>query len=127
MSVSGERREGILSLHHTVNDRPIEGATMLDELRPAYAFSGTLISAAELVDLADFAAPSHFVTPRHQQEAATALAEWCDFEHVPALRALQLARSTNRRPEVIELLSLVDAMLDIEGHHHPDPELARTA
>lgn len=100
---------------------------MLHELRPAYAFSGTLLTAAELVDLAEFAAPSHFVTPRHQEEAATALAEWCDFEPVPATRALQLARSTDRRPEVIELLTVLDAMLTVEGHHHPDPQFARTA
>jgi len=100
---------------------------MLHELRPAYAFSGALITAAELVDLAEFAAPSHFVTARHQEEAATALAEWCDFEHVPARRALLLARATDRRPEVIELLAVVDALLDVEGRHHPDPRLARTA
>ena len=41
-------------------------------------FSGSAITPEELLVLAEFAAPSHFVSDEHLHDAAENLAEWTD-------------------------------------------------
>ena len=54
-------------------------------------FSGSPITPEELLVLAEFAAPSHFVSDDHLRDAAENLADWTDHESVTITRALRLA------------------------------------
>ena len=67
-------------------------------------YSGTPVTAEELLVLAEFAAPSHFVSDEHLHDAAENLAEWTDREAPVAERALRLAAVRQDRPSVVELL-----------------------
>jgi hypothetical protein len=67
-------------------------------------YSGTPVTAEELLALAEFAAPSHFVSYEHLHDAAENLAEWTDREARVAQRALGLATGRSERPSVVELL-----------------------
>jgi hypothetical protein len=69
-----------------------------------HVFSGSPVTAEELLVLAEFAAPSHFVSDEHLHEAAENLAEWTDRQSSIAERALRLAASRDERPSVVELL-----------------------
>ena len=50
-------------------------------------FSGSPITPEELLVLAEFAAPSHFVSDDHLRDAAENLADWTDHESVTITRA----------------------------------------
>jgi hypothetical protein len=67
-------------------------------------FSGSAITSEELLVLAEFAAPSHFVSEDHLAEAADNLAEWTDHRSGTIRAALRLAAQQDVRPSVIELL-----------------------
>jgi len=67
-------------------------------------YSGSPVTPEELLVLAEFAAPSHFVSSEHLHEAAENLAEWTDRESSIAERALRLAADRDERPSVVELL-----------------------
>src|SRR5207249_2618309 len=54
-------------------------------------FSGSPITPEELLVLAEFAAPSHFVSDDHLREAADNLAEWTDHRPATIAGALRLA------------------------------------
>ena len=55
-------------------------------------FSGSAITPEELLVLAEFAAPSHFVSDEHLRDAAENLAEWTDHRvRAPSRGALRLA------------------------------------
>ena len=59
-------------------------------------FSGSAITPEELLVLAEFAAPSHFVSDEHLHDAAENLAEWTDHRVSTIHGALRLARATRR-------------------------------
>jgi hypothetical protein len=67
-------------------------------------YSGTPVSAEELLVLAEFAAPSHFFSDAQLHDAAENLVEWTDREARVAENALQLAAVRHDRPSVVELL-----------------------
>jgi hypothetical protein len=67
-------------------------------------YRGTPVTPEELLVLAEFAAPSHFVSNDHLHHAAENLAEWTDRESSVAERALRLASRRDERPSVVELL-----------------------
>jgi hypothetical protein len=67
-------------------------------------FSGSPITSEELLVLAEFAAPSHFVSDEHRRDAADNLAEWTDHRSATIVGALRLASRQEVRPSVIELL-----------------------
>jgi hypothetical protein len=67
-------------------------------------FSGSAITPEELLVLAEFAAPSHFVSDDQLREAADNLAEWTDHRASTIYGALRLASHQHVRPSVIELL-----------------------
>ena len=67
-------------------------------------FSGSAITPEELLVLAEFAAPSHFITNEHRADAAENLAQWTDHEAPTILAALMLAQARDVRPSVTELL-----------------------
>jgi hypothetical protein len=67
-------------------------------------FSGSAITPEELLVLAEFAAPSHFVTDEHLRDAAENLADWTDHRPSTIHGALQLAAREAVRPSVVELL-----------------------
>jgi hypothetical protein len=67
-------------------------------------FSGSPITAEELLVLAEFAAPSHFVSDDHLRDAADNVAEWTDHRSATILGALRLASRQEVRPSVIDLL-----------------------
>jgi hypothetical protein len=67
-------------------------------------FAGTPVTPEELLVLAEFAAPSHFVSDEHLDEAAENLAEWTDHESATITAALRLAAHQDVRPSVMELL-----------------------
>lgn len=73
-------------------------------------FSGTPVSAEELLLLAEYAAPSHFVSDDHLHEAAENLAEWSDTATV-VVDALNLASARGDGPGVLQLLSETAALL----------------
>jgi hypothetical protein len=77
-------------------------ALMTDETMQVY--SGSPVTPEELLVLAEFAAPSHFVSDQHLHEAAENLAEWTDRQASIAERALRLAAGRDERPSVVELL-----------------------
>ena len=59
-------------------------------------YSGTPVTAEELLVLAEFAAPSHFVSEEHLDEAAENLAEWTDHQSATVTAALRLAVAPGR-------------------------------
>ena len=67
-------------------------------------FSGSAITPEELLVLAEFAAPSHFVSDDQLRDAADNLAEWTDHRSSTIVAALHLAsrqgRSSHRDPAV---------------------------
>lgn len=67
-------------------------------------FSGSAITPEELLVLAEFAAPSHFVSDRALRDAAENLAEWTDHEPSTIVAALHLASHRDVHPTVIRLL-----------------------
>jgi hypothetical protein len=67
-------------------------------------FSGTPVSSEELLALAEYAAPSHFISDDHLHEAAQNLAEWSDTAAV-VVDALHLASARGDAPSVLQLLS----------------------
>ena len=67
-------------------------------------FSGSAITPEELLVLAEFAAPSHFVSDAHLHDAAENLAEWTDHRATTIHGALRLASRQDVRPSVVELL-----------------------
>jgi hypothetical protein len=67
-------------------------------------FSGSAITPEELLVLAEFAAPSHFVSDEHLLDAAENLAEWTDHRVSTIHDALRLASRQEVRPSVIDLL-----------------------
>ena len=67
-------------------------------------FSGSPVTPEELLAIAEFASPSHFVSDAHLRDAARNVAEWTDHESEPIIGALRLASRQDVRPSVIELL-----------------------
>ena len=67
-------------------------------------FSGSAITPEELLVLAEFAAPSHFVSDEHLHDAADNLAEWTDHRANTIYGALRLTSRQQVRPSVVELL-----------------------
>jgi hypothetical protein len=67
-------------------------------------FSGSAITPEELLVLAEFAAPSHFVSDDALRDAAENLAEWTDHEPSTIVAALHLGVTRDVHPTVIELL-----------------------
>ena len=73
-------------------------------------FSGSPITPEELLVLAEFAAPSHFVSDDHLRDAADNLAEWTDHQPATIAGALRLAARQDVRPSVVELLRMAASM-----------------
>ena len=67
-------------------------------------FSGSPITPEELLVIADFAAPSHFVSKEHLHTAAENVAEWTDHEPDTINAALRLAARRGARRSVVDLL-----------------------
>src|SRR4051812_16538222 len=67
-------------------------------------FSGSAITPTELLVLAEFAAPSHFVSDDHLRDAAENIAEWTDHRPSTIVAALHLASQRDVHPTVIQLL-----------------------
>lgn len=67
-------------------------------------FSGSPITPEELLVIADFAAPSHFVSKEHLHEAAENVAEWTDHRAGTINAALRLAERRGARRSVVDLL-----------------------
>jgi len=67
-------------------------------------FSGSAITPEELLVLAEFAAPSHFVSDDALRDAADSLAEWTDHRSSTIAAALHLAAYRDVHPTVVELL-----------------------
>ena len=67
-------------------------------------FSGSAITPEELLVLAEFAAPSHFVSDEHLHDAAENLAEWTDHRASTIHAALRLASREEVRASVVDLL-----------------------
>ncbi len=67
-------------------------------------YSGSPVTAEELLALAEFAAPSHFVSDGHLADAAANLAEWTEDGSAVLDGALRLASPQDVRPSVVELL-----------------------
>ena len=67
-------------------------------------FSGSPVTPEELLVIADFAAPSHFVSKDHLHSAAENVAEWTDHRPGTITKALRLATRRGARPSVVELL-----------------------
>ena len=61
-------------------------------------FSGSPITPEELLVLAEFAAPSHFVSDEHLRDAAENLAEWTDHGSATIDGALRLASRRTSGP-----------------------------
>jgi len=82
-------------------------------------FSGSAITPEELLVLAEFAAPSHFVSDDHLRDAADNLAEWTDHRSSTIIAALHLAARRDVHPTVIQLLRAArsdtdDSMFDLD-------------
>ena len=73
-------------------------------------FSGSAITPEELLVLAEFAAPSHFVSDEHLHDAAENLAEWTDHRPSTIHGALRLASREEVRASVVELLRAAAAL-----------------
>ena len=67
-------------------------------------FSGTPITPEELLVLAEFVAPSHFVSHDHLHAAAQSLADWSDHRPDVVVDAIAMASTRDERPSVLELL-----------------------
>lgn len=67
-------------------------------------FSGSAITPEELLVLAEFAAPSHFVSDEHLSDAAENLADWTDHHPTTIQKARRLATRRDVRASVVELL-----------------------
>ena len=67
-------------------------------------FSGSAITPEELLVLAEFAAPSHFLSDDHLHDAADNLAEWTNHQANAMYAALRLASRQDVRLSVLELL-----------------------
>ena len=67
-------------------------------------FSGSAITPEELLVLAEFAAPSHFVSDGQLRDAADNLAEWTDHRSSTIVAALHLASRRGVHPTVTRLL-----------------------
>jgi hypothetical protein len=67
-------------------------------------FSGSAITPEELLVLAEFAAPSHFVSDGQLNDAADNLAEWTDHRSSTIVAALHLASRRDVHSSVIRLL-----------------------
>ena len=82
---------------------------MTDETVQVY--SGSPITPEELLVLAEFAAPSHFVSDEHLRDAAANIAEWTEDRLAHVIDgALRLAARRDVRPSVIELLRAAAAL-----------------
>ena len=73
-------------------------------------YSGSPITPEELLVLAEFAAPSHFVSDDHLYDAAANLAEWTERGSAVIAGALRLASYQDVRPSVVELLRAAAAL-----------------
>jgi len=73
-------------------------------------FSVSAITSKNQLVLAEFAAPSHFVSDEHLRDAADNVAAWTHHRSAPILGALQLASRRDVRPSVIELLRAAASM-----------------
>ena len=67
-------------------------------------FSESAITPEELLVLAEFAAPSHFVSDSALHDAADNLAEWTDHEVSTIVAALHLGVQRDVNPTAIQLL-----------------------
>ena len=67
-------------------------------------YSGSPITPEELLVIADFAAPSHFVSEEHLHAAAENVADWTDHRPATINAALQLANRRGARQSVVDLL-----------------------
>ncbi len=67
-------------------------------------FTGSAITPDELLVLAEFAAPSHFVSDDQLRDAADNLAEWTDHRESTIAAALHLASRRGVRASVIQLM-----------------------
>jgi len=76
-------------------------------------FSGSAITPEELLVLAEFAAPSHFVSDDALRDAADNLAEWTDHRSSTIAAALRLAARRDVHPTVFQLLRAA-AMLSVD-------------
>jgi hypothetical protein len=75
-------------------------------------FSGSAITPEELLVLAEFAAPSHFVSDGALQDAADNLAEWTDHRPSTIVAALHLGTHRDVHPTVLELLRAAAMLAD---------------
>jgi hypothetical protein len=82
-------------------------------------FSGSAITPEELLVLAEFAAPSHFVSDDALREAADNLAEWTDHRSSTIAAALHLASRRDVHSAVVQLLRAA-AMLSTEDGFVPE-------
>ena len=89
-------------------------------------FSGSAITPEELLVLAEFAAPSHFVSDGQLHDAADNLAEWTDHRPSTIVAALHLASRRDVHPSVIQLLRAA-AMSTTDGLQAPPVPLLRRA
>ena len=92
-------------------------------------FSGSAITPEELLVLAEFAAPSHFVSDRALQDAADNLAEWTDHRSSTIAAALHLAAHRDVHPTVIQLLRAAAMLSTDDGYvgATPDEHWARAS
>jgi hypothetical protein len=67
-------------------------------------FSASPITPEELLVIADFAAPSHFVSKEHLHVAAENVAEWTDHRAGTIDEALRIAARRGARQSVVDLL-----------------------
>ena len=88
-------------------------------------FSGSAITPKELLVLAEFAAPSHFVSDDHLRDAADNLAEWTDHRPSTIVAALHLASQRDVHPTVIQLLRA--AAMSTRDEAPSDESLARAS
>ena len=84
-------------------------------------FSGSAITPEELLVLAEFAAPSHFIGDDHLRDAADNIAEWTDHRARTIVAALHLATRRDVHPSVVQLLRAA-AMLSHDGAWSMAPE-----
>jgi hypothetical protein len=78
-------------------------------------FSGSAITPEELLVLAEFAAPSHFVSDDALLDAADNLAEWTDHRSSTIAAALHLAAYRDVHPTVVQLLRAAAMLSTPEG------------
>jgi hypothetical protein len=81
-------------------------------------FSGSAITPEELLVLAEFAAPSHFVSDDALRDAADNIAEWTDHRASTIVAALHLASHRDVHPTVIQLLRAAAMLSTDDGYVH---------